>query len=69
MPERNITISDFAKDFDFDDIRAFYDHEVKDVTNKLVLDPIFMKLVNYLWPEMTFEEVKAKAAKGSVSEA
>ncbi len=63
MPERNITISDFAKDFDFDDIRAFYDHEVKDVTNKLVLDPIFMKLVNYLWPEMTFEEVKAKAAK------
>jgi hypothetical protein len=53
--------SDFAEGFNFDDIRAYYDHEVKDTTNKLVMDPLFMKLINYLWPDITIEEVKAKA--------
>lgn len=63
MSKNNTPISDFAKDFDFDDIRAFYDHEVKEVTNRLVNDPLFMKLINYLWPQMTFDEVKKKADK------
>ena len=56
-------ISDFAEGFNFDDIRAFYDDEVKDTTQKLVADPLFMKLINYLWPKLTFEEVKEKANK------
>lgn len=63
MAETNKKISDFAKEFNFEDIRAFYDHEVKGVTYKLIHDPIFMKLINYLWPQMTFDEVKLKAEK------
>jgi len=50
-------------EFDFEDIRAFYDDEVQDVTKKIILDPLFMVLINYLWKDMTFEEVKAKAEK------
>jgi len=53
-------VSDFATEFNFDDIRPCYDHEVEAMLAKLVRDPLFMKLVNHLWPEMTFEEVLAK---------
>ena len=63
MNEQDITKSDFAKEMNFDDIRAFYDDEVQDVTKKLIYDPIFMTLINYLWKDMTFEDVKAKADK------
>lgn len=55
--------SDFARDIDFEDIRTCYDHEVKDLTQRLISDPMFMPLVNYLWPDMTFEEVKEKAGR------
>lgn len=63
MTEYNIPKSDFAKDQDFEDIRAYYDDEVQDVTLKLIHDPLFMPMINYLWKDMTFEEVKSKAAK------
>lgn len=63
VSDKDIKVSDFAEGFNFDDIRAFYDHEVKDTTNKLVEDPLFMKLINYLWPDVKFEEIKAKAQK------
>lgn len=63
IKETGTTRSDFAEGIDFEDIRAFYDHEVKDLTQKLIQDPLFMQLVNYLWPAMTFEDVKAKAEK------
>lgn len=63
VSREEIKISDFAKGFHFDDIRAFYDHEVRDTTNKLVLDPMFMKLINYLWPDLTLDDVKTKAEK------
>jgi len=56
----NTPISDFAKEFNFDDIRPYYDHEVKQVAEKLITDPIFMKLVNHLWPEMTLDQVRTK---------
>lgn len=55
--------SDFAQEIDFEDIRVFYDDEVNEVTKKLIHDPVFMPMINYLWPDMTFEEVKAKAAR------
>lgn len=56
-------VSNFAKEFDFEDIRPFYDHEVREVINRLVVDPLFMDLINYLWRDMTFAEVKEKADK------
>ncbi len=49
--------------YNFDDIRPYYDHEAHDAMQKLKNDPLFMQLVNYLWPEMTQEEAFAKAAK------
>lgn len=49
--------------FNFDDIRPYYDSEANEVLQRIIADPIFMKLVNNLWPAMTFDEVKAKAAK------
>jgi hypothetical protein len=57
MLPQAIKMSDFAKEFNFDDIRPFYDHEVNALIHKIIKDPVFMKVINYLWPEMTFEEV------------
>ena len=59
----NLQISDFAKEFNFDDIRPYYDDEVREVADKLITDPIFMQLVNYLWPDMTLDQVKLKINK------
>ena len=47
----------------FEDMRPYYDSEAYDILQKIITDPLFMKLVTYLWPKMTLEEVKAKAAK------
>jgi hypothetical protein len=63
MTEKDTPKSDFATEYDFEDIRAFYDDEVQDVTKKLILDPVFMPLINYLWEDMTFEDVQKKADK------
>jgi glycerol-3-phosphate O-acyltransferase len=63
MIKSEIRKSDFAQEFSFEDIRAFHDHEVHEVTRKLIQDPLFMTLINYLWPEMSFEEVKEKAGR------
>lgn len=62
-----IKTSDFAKAFDFEDIRPFGDHEVKQVVDRLIVDPLFMDLVNYLWPQMTFDEVRSKAQKANTA--
>lgn len=61
--ESQIKKSDFAQEFSFEDIRAFYDDEVQEVTQRLIHDPLFMTLINYLWPGMSFEQVKEKAAR------
>lgn len=47
----------------FDDIRPYYDHEVAPALQRLIKDPLFMKLVNHLWPGTSFEEMSAKAEK------
>jgi hypothetical protein len=52
-----------TKEFDFEDLRPYYDHEVKPILHKLINDPLFMKLVNHLFPDMTFEQVQEKAAR------
>jgi 1-acyl-sn-glycerol-3-phosphate acyltransferase len=49
--------------YNFDDIRPYYDNEARGVMRRLQHDPLFMKLVNHLWPEMTQEEAFAKADK------
>lgn len=49
--------------FDFDDIRPFYDHEAQDALQRMKRDPLFMKLINYLWPEMQENEINSKAKK------
>jgi hypothetical protein len=56
-------ISPFAREFNFEDIRPYYDSEARTIMFRLLEDPLFYKLVNYLWPQMTLEEVHAKAGK------
>lgn len=52
-----------TQNFNFDDIRPYYDNEAREVMRRLQHDPLFMKLVNHLWPTMTQEEAFAKADK------
>jgi len=52
-----------SEEYNFEDLRPYYDHEVKEVLLKMVEDPIFMQLVNYFWPQMTKEMVLEKAAR------
>ena len=52
-----------TENFNFDDIRPYYDNEARGVMRRLQHDPLFMKLVNHLWPTMTQEEAFAKADK------
>jgi hypothetical protein len=47
----------------FDDIRPYYDHEARAAMQKLKSDPLFMRLVSYIWPGMSEEEAFAKADK------
>ncbi|HSH64656.1 MAG TPA: hypothetical protein VLB84_02405, partial [Bacteroidia bacterium] len=47
----------------FEDVRPYYDHEAYDRLQKIIKDPLFMRLTNYLWPGMTFEEIKTKAER------
>jgi hypothetical protein len=47
----------------FEDIRPYYDHEAYERLQKIIKDPLFMRLVSYLWPEMSIEEVQKKAAR------
>jgi 1-acyl-sn-glycerol-3-phosphate acyltransferase len=49
--------------FNFEDIRPYYDQEARDAMQKIIKDPLFMQLVKYIWPEMTQEEAFAKAEK------
>lgn len=50
-------------DYNFEDIRPYYDHEAQAVMQQLKQDPLFMQLVTYFWPEMTQETAFAKAEK------
>lgn len=52
-----------TQNYNFDDIRPYYDNEAREVMRRLQHDPLFMKLVNHLWPTMTQEEAFAKADK------
>jgi len=47
--------------YNFDDIRPYYDHETNAVLRTMMKDPLFMQLVNYFWPQMTIQDVEEKA--------
>lgn len=63
MQINKTSISPFAQEFNFEDIRPYYNHEARAAMFRLIEDPIFFKLVNYLWPKMTADEVREKADK------
>src|SRR6478735_41582 len=63
MISESRVVSDFAKEFNFDDIRPYYDDEVRPVVQKIIKDPLFTQLVNYLWPGTTEEEIIKKCGK------
>ena len=45
------------KTSDFEEIRPYYDHEVKGVLESLLNDPVFLKVVAYVFPKWTNEEI------------
>lgn len=47
----------------FEKVRPYYDHEASEKLLKLIQDPLFMRLVHYLWPDMLYEEVQEKAKR------
>lgn len=56
-------ISDFAKSFNFEDLRPYYDSEAEEVMKRIANDDYYLKAINYIWPEMTSEEAIQKALR------
>lgn len=59
--EKPSHISDFAKGFNFEDLRPFYDSEASEIMHRMAMDPLYFQLVSYLWPDITKPEALAKA--------
>lgn len=59
--EKPSHISDFAKEFNFEELRPFYDSEAAEVMSRMAKDQMYHQLVSYLWPGITKEEAIAKA--------
>ena len=59
--EKPVHMSDFAKDFNFDELRPHFDSESSPVMARMANDPMYHQLVSYLWPGITKEEAIAKA--------
>lgn len=57
-PER---ISDFAKEFNFELLRPYYDSETEDVMKRIAVDPVYHKAMAYLWPGISEEAAREKA--------
>jgi hypothetical protein len=53
--------SEFAKEFNFELLRPYYDNESDGVMERIAQYDTYHKAMAYLWPEMTREEVVAKA--------
>jgi hypothetical protein len=54
-------ISDFAKEFNFELLRPYYDNESDDVMKRIAQYDSYHKAMAYLWPEMSKEAVIEKA--------
>lgn len=59
--EKPLHMSDFAKDFNFDELRPHYDSESHKIMSRMAEDPMYHQLVSYLWPGITKEEAIEKA--------
>jgi 1-acyl-sn-glycerol-3-phosphate acyltransferase len=59
--EKPSHISDFAKEFNFEDLRPFYDREAPEVMQRISKDPLYLQLMTYLWPNISKEESLSKA--------
>ncbi len=64
-PPKNI--SDFAKEFNFENLRTYYDYETEDVMKRIAYHPSYHKAIAYFWPEITEQQAidKALAIKSS----
>jgi hypothetical protein len=54
-------ISSFAKEFDFELLRPYYDHDSDAVMKRIAQYDSYHKAMAYLWPEMSKEEIIEKA--------
>ncbi len=63
MIAQEIRKSAFAERFDFEDIRPYYDNEAHAALDRMSRDPLFVKLVAHLWPEMSLAEAQMKAGR------
>ena len=54
-------ISDFAKEFDFENLRTFYDYETEEVMKRIAYHPSYHKAMAYFWPEITEQQAIDKA--------
>ena len=54
-------ISDFAKEFNFETLRPYYDNESGEVMKRIANYDSYHKAMAYLWPEMSKEQVIEKA--------
>jgi glycerol-3-phosphate O-acyltransferase len=54
-------ISDFAKEFNFELLRPYYDNESDDVMKRIAQYDSYHKAMAYLWPEMSKEQMIEKA--------
>lgn len=59
--EKPLHISDFAKEYSFEELRPFYDSEATQIMHRMSGDPLYFQLVSYLWPGITKDEALAKA--------
>lgn len=57
-PER---ISDFAREFNFELLRPYYDSETEDVMKRISVDPVYHKAMAWLWPGISEQEAVEKA--------
>ena len=54
-------ISDFAKEFNFEMLRPYYDSETEEVMKRIAIDSTYHKAMSFLWPGISHEEAVQKA--------
>lgn len=54
-------VSDFAKEFNFESLRPYYDSESQEAMHRIAHYESYLKIMAYMWPEMTQEDAIQKA--------
>lgn len=55
------------QEHDFDAIRPYFDHEIPLALERIVSDPMFQQLMNYLFPKEVHEELKLKLLESNTT--